>query len=135
LEILTARGEVLIYGPLPEGADTSQEGITWALTTFIEGETATPVLAETEITVTFEDGTASGSAGCNTYSAAYTFGSFFTFEVPAATEMACSDPAGVMEQEQRYLGFLEDVTVYRINGNQLRLETGDGRAWVFTAQE
>jgi len=136
LEILTARGEVLIYGPLPEGADTRQEGITWALTTFIEGETAMPVLAETEITVTFEDGTASGSAGCNTYSAAYTFdGSFFTFEAPAATEMACLDPADVMEQEQRYLGFLEDVTAYHINGNQLRLETGDGRVLVFIAQE
>jgi len=136
LEILSARGEALIYGPLPEGADTSQEGTTWALTTFIEGETATPVLVETEITVTFGDGTVSGSAGCNTYSAAYTFdGSFFTFEAPAATEMACSDPAGVMEQEQRYLGFLGNITTYHINGNQLRLETGDGRALVFTAQE
>jgi heat shock protein HslJ len=78
----------------------------------------------------------SGSAGCNTYSAAYTFdGSFFTFETPVATEMACSAPAGVMEQEQRYLGFLKDVTAYRIVGNQLWLETGDGRALVFTAQE
>lgn len=96
----------------------------------------TSPLAETEITVTFEDGTASGSAGCNTYHAAYTFdGSSFTFETPTATEMACSGPAGIMEQEQRYLGFLEDVTVYRIYGSQLWLEMGDGRALVFTAQE
>jgi heat shock protein HslJ len=136
LEIFTARGEVLVFGPLPESADTSQAKTTWALTTFIEGGTTTPLLAEAEITVTFEDGTVSGSAGCNAYSAAYTFdGSFFTFETPAATEMACSAPAGIMEQEQRYLDFLEDVTVYRIKGNQLRLETGDGRALVFTAQE
>jgi len=146
LEILTARGEVLVFEPLPEGADASLEGTAWALAAFIEEKTVegmptpllmpTDLLAETEITATFEDGTVSGSAGCNTYSAAYTFdGSFFTFEAPAATEMACSDPAGVMEQEQRYLGFLGDITTYHINGNQLRLETGDGRALVFTAQE
>jgi heat shock protein HslJ len=144
LEILTARGEVLVFEPLPEGADTSQAKTTWVLTTFIEGGTTTALLAGTEVTVTFEeeaglasaDGTVSGSAGCNTYSAAYTFdGSFLTFEAPSATEMACSDPAGVMEQEQRYLGFLGDITTYHINGNQLRLETGAGRALVFTAQE
>ena len=78
----------------------------------------------------------SGSAGCNTYYAAYTCdGYFLTCETPAATEMACRGPAGIMEQEQRYLGFLEDVTDYRIYGSQLWLETGDGRALVFTAQE
>ena len=47
-------------------------------------------------------------------------------------EMACSSPAGIMEQEQRYLGFLADVTACRIYGSQLWLETGDGRALVFT---
>jgi len=41
-----------------------------------------------------------------------------------------------MEQEQRYLGLLNDVTAYRIYGSQLWLETGgDGPCLVFTAQE
>ena len=81
LEILTARGEVLVFEPLPEGADASLEGTAWTLAAFIEEETVegmvtpqpmpTDVLAETEITATFEDGTVSGSAGCNTYAAAY----------------------------------------------------------------
>ena len=140
LELFTARGEVLIYSPVPEDADASQEGTTWKLTTFIEGGKATSLLPETQITVTFEGGTVSesgrvsGSAGCNTYNAAYTFdGSFFTFETLAATEMACTAPTGVMEQEQRYLGFLEDVTSYGIYDRELRLKTGDGRALVFTA--
>ena len=145
LEIFSERGEVLIFEPLPEDADASLEGTTWALTAFIEEKTVegmdillmpTDLLAQTAITATFEGGTVSGSAGCNTYVTAYTFdGSFFTFETPIATEMACSDPAGVMEQEQRYLGFLKDVTAHRIYGSQLWLETGDGRALVFTAQE
>ena len=146
LEILTARGEVLVFEPLPEDSNASLEGSTWVLTAFIEEKTAdgmdtpllmvTDLLAETAITATFEDGTVSGSAGCNTYFAAYTCdGSFFTCETPAATEMACSGPAGIMEQEQRYLGLLEDVTVYRIYGSQIWLETGDGRALVFTTQK
>jgi len=146
LEILTARGEVLVFEPLPEDNNASLEGSTWALTAFIEEkiveEMTTPILmstdllAETEVTATFEGGTVSGSAGCNTYFAAYTLdSSFLTVEAVAATEMACLEPAGVMEQEQSYLGFLKDVTVYRIYGRQLWLETDDGRALVFTAQE
>ena len=91
LELLTARGEVLVFEPLPEDADASLEGTTWAFSAFIEKK--------------------------------------------MIEEMACLNPVGVMEQEQRYLGFLEDVTVYSIVGNQLWLETGDGRALVFTAQE
>lgn len=145
-EILTARGEVLVFEPLPEDADASLEGTTWLLTAFIEEKTAdgmdiplpmvTNLLAETAITATFEAGSVSGSAGCNTYFAAYTCDGFFlTCETPGATEMACSGPAGVMEQEQCYLGLLEDVTAYRIYGNHLWLETGDGRALVFIAQE
>ena len=146
LEILTARGEVLVFEPLPEDADASLEGTTWMLTAFIEEKTVegmdtpllmvTDLLAETAITATFEDGAVSGSAGCNTYYAAYTRDvSFLTCETPAATEMACGGPAGIMEQEQLYLGFLENVTAYRIYGSQLWLETGDARALVFTAQE
>jgi heat shock protein HslJ len=146
LEILTARGEVLLFELLPEEADASLEGTTWVLTAFIEEkrveEMSTPalipidLLAETEVTATFEDGTVRGSAGCNTYSAAYTLDdSFLNIETPAATEMACLNPVGVMEQEGRYLSFLRDVTAYRICGSQFWLETDDGRGLVFTTQE
>jgi heat shock protein HslJ len=142
LEISTSRGEVLVYDRLPAGAGAGQEGTTWTLTTFVEGDTASSPLAGTEITLSVENGvlgeqgTMSGSAGCNTYQGAYGFdGSFLTLEAPAATEMGCLDPAGVMEQELRYLGVLGDVVAYGVDGDQLRLETGDDRALVFTAQE
>ena len=144
LEILTARGEVLVFEPLPEDANAGLE-TAWILIAFIEEkrveESATPLLmptdllAETEITATFEDGTVKGSAGCNTYGAAYTFdGSSLTLETIAVTEMACLDPTGVMEQERRYLDVLKDVTHCRIHGNRLWLETHDGRALVFTVR-
>ncbi len=40
-----------------------------------------------------------------------------------------------MEQEQRYLSFLSDVTMYQLQDDQLRLETADGRALVFAVRE
>ena len=146
LELITVRGKVLVFEPLPEEDDVSLEGTAWTLLASVEtrqveglpGPQLMPIdpLSGTEITVTFEDGTASGMAGCNTYSAAYVMdGSFLSLETLAATEMGCTAPAGVMEQEQRYLGALKDVTAYRIDGSQLWLETDDGRALVFAAQE
>ncbi|MFC2030481.1 hypothetical protein ACFLWA_07130, partial [Chloroflexota bacterium] len=48
-----------------------------------------------------------------------------------ATEIGCSAPSGVLEQQQRYLGTLGNVSSYRIQYNQLWLETDDGRALVF----
>lgn len=146
LELLTAAGAVLVFAPLPEEANASLEGTRWILSAFVEERTAEGMggaiplpadpLAGIEITATFEGGTVQGSAGCNGYSGGYARdGAAIAFGTLAATEMACLDPAGVMEQEQRYLALLAAVTGYRIDGSQLWLEAGDGRALVFRAQE
>jgi heat shock protein HslJ len=144
LELHTVRGEALIFEFLPEAAQPALEGPTWELLAFVEENAveempaslplSTDLLAETEITLALSDGTTRGSAGCNTYQAAYARdGVSLNFEAIAVTEMACLDPEGVMEQEQRYLDFLRGVTAYHIYGAQLWLETGDGQALVFTA--
>ena len=49
------------------------------------------------------------------------------------TEMACLDPEGIMGQERHYLDLLAAITGYHIFGDQLWLDTGDGRALVFFA--
>jgi formylglycine-generating enzyme required for sulfatase activity/heat shock protein HslJ len=145
LQITTAPGQVFAYEPLPEAARPPLEGPTWLLLSIvgarqIEGE---PVpwpdpawLVEgTEITITFEGDTASGSGGCNGYASAYTRDSTsLDFGDIVATEKACLTPDGVMEQEQRYLGALQDVTDYRISGTLLWLWTKDRRALAFAAQ-
>ena len=78
------------------------------------------------------NGRVSGSAGCNSFSAAYTFdGSFFRFEPAVSTKMACGEPPGVMEQEQRFLEWLGEVSFYHLEGGRLHLVTGDGRGLVF----
>ena len=45
--------------------------------------------------------------------------------------MACLEPEGIMQQEQRFLATLTERTVFRIEGERLRLEADDGRALVF----
>jgi heat shock protein HslJ len=145
LEIRSERGETLVFERLPEDATSDLEGTEWTLAAIVEEaevegmDTPLPRLAEplpgTHITATFENGAASGTAGCNTYIATYSaLDSTLTVETIAFTEMACLDPDGVMEQEQRYLELLQKVATYRIHYNQLWLETGDEGALVYTAQ-
>ncbi len=145
LQITTVPGQVFTYEPLPEAAQPPLEGPTWSLLSIvgarqIEGEAvAWPdpawLVEGTEITIAFEGGTASGSAGCNDYGAAYTLdGTSLEFGDIAATEKACLTPEGIMEQEQRYLIVLKGVTDYRTYGTLLWLWTEDGHALAFTAQ-
>jgi heat shock protein HslJ len=144
LELLTSRGESLLFEPLPDEARAALEGATWSLLAFVEPNPVegmpaplplTAVVRQgTEITITFEGDTLRGSAGCNGYEAAYALdGSSFTIEAVVSTIVACESPAGVMEQEDRYLGVLRDVTIINVYGGQLWMETGDGRVLVFGA--
>ena len=80
-------------------------------------------IAGTELTATFgDDATLSGSSGCNTYTAAYTTdkGAIEIADV-ADTKKACSEPAGVMEQESSYLALLPRVASFRVDGPVLEL--------------
>ncbi len=143
LELLTLRGETLVFEPLAAETTPALEGPTWSLLAFVEPNPvegmpaplplATDVRSGTEITITFSDGVLRGSAGCNSYQAAYTRdASVLTIGSTAVTEMFCLSPEGVMEQEDQYLRVLEDVVGFHIHGGQLWLETGDGRALVFS---
>jgi heat shock protein HslJ len=145
LEILTKRGKVLVFEPLPEEAQVALEGHTWSLQSFVEPNRVQDwpvplplpqeVLEGTEVTAVFEGGLVRGSGGCNTYQGQYErSGGALSFEAIAMTKMACLDREGVMEQEQRYWVVLVDVTAYWLFGGQLWLETGDGRALVFSSR-
>jgi heat shock protein HslJ len=140
LEIVTGSEDILALVPLREEANTEGTGAAWVLEKFVDGGAATPVLRGTEITLTFdrgtlrETGTVYGSAGCNTYTADYIYhrDDSLTLETLAVTKMACEDPAGIMQQEQRYLSFLKDVKGYcqKVDG-RLHLVVTDERKLVF----
>jgi heat shock protein HslJ len=88
----------------------------------------------TEITAMFgEDGTLSGSAGCNNYNATYESeaapgGAEGTIAIgpSATTRKFCAEPEGTMDQEGLYLAALEMADVYRIDGDRLQLRTSEG---------
>jgi heat shock protein HslJ len=82
-----------------------------------------PVLPGTEITAVLgADNTMSGSAGCNTYSTTYQVnGSNVTIAPPAVGKTVCSEPPGIMEQENTYITALAQVTSFQVSGDRLEL--------------
>ena len=91
------------------------------------GDLAAP-LTGTRVTVQFGgDGTLSGDGGCNPYSSAYQInGSQLTVAPLAPAEKFCSEPLGIMDQEQQYLSALQTAASYTLAGGLLTLFDGAG---------
>ena len=111
---------------------TSLEDTRWVLTS-LNGNS---LLEDTRITLNFSKDHIEGLAGCNTYGCKYGAdrGILVISEIER-TVVKCTVPDGIMEQERCYLDSLKDMTSYRINDTQLRLEADDGSTLVFTVQE
>lgn len=126
LEILNEKGKtVLTY----QAGDTSLTGTSWTATSYNNGkEAVVSVLAGSEITAEFgEDGTLSGSAGCNRYTASYSVdGDSIQVSPPASTRMMCASPEGVMEQEAAYLAAIPQAARYELRADSLTLRDGNG---------
>ena len=104
-------------------------GTAWDVTGYNNGKQAvTSVLAGTALTAAFgPDGTIAGHSGCNEFSGPYSVnGNQITIGPLASTRKACSDPAGVMEQEAQYLAALQSAATYKVEGNALELRMQDG---------
>ncbi len=104
-------------------------GTTWTVTSYNNGKQAVVgVLDGTTLTAIFgDDGQLSGSAGCNNYMTSYEVSdqSLRVGQI-ASTRKLCAEPAGVMEQEARFLEALATVATYTIDGERLELRTSDG---------
>ncbi len=103
------------------------EGAAWKLATLADSKgNAVPTLSGTEITALFQGGRATGSAGCNNYSATYkATGNTLTVNAPAVTtRKACPQPT--MQQESAYLGALAKTAAYKIDGDKLELRNAAG---------
>ena len=105
-------------GILP-GSNNELDGTKWEL---LYIRKSTP-LGGSMITIEFEDGEVHGRSGCNSYFGEYTVkGNEISFGMLAATEMACMEPEGIMQQEQEYLTFLSEVVTWSVEGEQLILK-------------
>jgi heat shock protein HslJ len=86
----------------------------WEVAAFLNGNAVSSPLPGTQLTASFaDDGTLTGSAGCNTYRTSFTTDQGeIEIDGPATTRKTCPEPEGVMEQEAAYLAALPTATHY-----------------------
>ena len=100
---------------------------TWALTkyTAVDGTQQTVPSAVTP-TITFDGNAATGSAGCNTFSAiANIQGDQLRFDQVQTTKVNCDDPMATIEAA--YLQALNLATTWTVTGNTLLITNPDGK--------
>ena len=115
----TAHGDLLVF---TRQSDAALEGPVWTLVAAATGDGLVPVLPGADVTARFTGGGLMGSLGCNLYEAAYSVADGFVLDgLRLAGDAECSDPPGVMAQEQTVRALLEAVTSYRVVGRELFL--------------
>jgi heat shock protein HslJ len=118
--------EALVYVALEP---TELAGSSWEAISVNNGQEAVvSLIIGTEITAIFdEDGNLSGSGGCNQYSAQYeATDDAISIGAIAATERACLDPDGVMDQEQAYFAALERADTWSVESGRLEFRDESG---------
>ncbi len=132
---------IITAGCIDDGSTPSPAprlaGTAWTLGSYVAGNgTLVPALPGTEVTASFnDDGSLTGSAGCNSYGTVYHIeGANLTIEPSGSTEMYCSEPPGIMEQENRYLTLLTEVSTWRVEGDRLILSDAEGADLLIFAQ-
>lgn len=112
------------------------EDTDWALTGYGRSNELKGVLEKVQSTFRYDSATgqATGSGGCNRYFGDMSFDpetNSVSVGFLGMTRMACQE--SINEQEVTFIGILEQVTVYSIEGTQLILSTDDGQVLVFEA--
>jgi heat shock protein HslJ len=126
LELFAADGTpLLIFNAEPP---QTLAGSSWDVISYNNGNQAVvSVIVGTELTAVFgEDGSLTGSAGCNNYTTTFeATETTITIGPAASTRMFCESPEGVMEQEGQYLAALATAATYRIDGDTMEMRTAD----------
>jgi heat shock protein HslJ len=101
---------------------------TWHAILYNNGKNAVTSVTLPTIAVTFDaDGTISGFGGCNNFNGTYTVsGNTIQIGALATTPKACSEPAGIMDEESQFLAALQSATIFQIEGQVLQMQSKDG---------
>ena len=127
--VLLSLGACGLVGP---SAGDPLDGTSWVLKAY----GGASLIPGTEITLTFEEGQVRGSSGCNTYGGSYGVdGDKITMSDLFMTEMACLDPAGVMDQELEYLELLRDAQAFQVDEGELVIEAASDEVLAFARGE
>jgi len=90
----------------------------WVLTSL----SGNALIEDTQISLSFGEGSLEGSAGCNTYQGSYTATEdSLRLSDLYWTEMGCLEPEGILDQEMAYLNALNTVASYRLAAGRLEL--------------
>jgi heat shock protein HslJ len=118
--------------PPPPPAPDPLSGTRWDVVNYNDGVAIVTLIPGTTATLEFgANGQLTGSAGCNTYNATYRVsGNSISISPPGATMRVCPEPAGVMDQEVRFLAALQSSATFRIDGNLLELQNAAGQITV-----
>jgi heat shock protein HslJ len=111
--------------PTATPAASTLPGTRWEVVNYNDGNALVTLISGTRITMEFgSDGQVRGTAGCNTYFASFQAGgSTLTIGQPGSTSQFCAEPAGVMDQEARFLSTLPRSASYRVDGNRLDIRS------------
>lgn len=106
---------------VPEDPAIALVGTFWAMNNPVRGTT---------VTMAFGEGTISGSAGCNDYSANFTIseaeGASANISVSSISSAGQSCTQEIMAQERGFLDSLASAQSFAIDGDTLTMETGGG---------
>ena len=108
----------------------------WTVTGVNTGDAVSSPIVGTELTASFaDDGSLTGTAGCNGYTTSYTADAGdIQIEPAASTKMLCAEPEGVMEQESAFLAALGEAVTYGFNGPTMNLLDSEGKTLVTLAR-
>lgn len=118
-------GAIVIFA-VALAAPDDLEGETWVVTELVVDGSPTSPLDATTMTIQFEDGTATGVAGCNSFFGGYELdGSSISMGPLASTQAFCGEPEGLMDQEVTYLSLMEEADRFERSGDELTLLRGE----------
>jgi heat shock protein HslJ len=123
LTLKTEAGAILIF---EKEARATLDGNAWSITAYLDGRQGFVDLpSDAALTLTFENGRASGQAGCNSFQTTYEIdANTLKFAPIATTRRMC--PATLMVQERDLLEAIASANRWVIEGNVLHLWRADG---------
>lgn len=124
LTLTPASGSPLAFQAEPPPTLT---GVTWNVTGFNNGRQAVvSPRTGTTVTLSFENGKVTGTAGCNSFRATYTSEGSRLSIGPAATTRKLCPAEGVMEQERQFLAALSTAKTWTVENGTLDVHRADG---------
>ncbi|WP_339725575.1 DUF6174 domain-containing protein [uncultured Paraglaciecola sp.] len=114
------------------------DDVTWELEAFDSIAGPQPIIDNTSVSLFFDmlNMQLSGSGGCNSYSADFVIdekNNDLTISNVISTDMACTEPENVMQQEQDFFATLANIRFFTLNQASLSLSVGGDSGLHFVA--